>query len=125
MVGKQGYRSVQLQGRRYLVHRIVWALHTGRVPIGLVDHKDRDTSNNHPDNLREVSGGENNANSARSSRNTTGVKGLTFDRTNNCWQGQVKLGTITRRKRSVDKQVVIDWIKHTRVEVHGEYAFTG
>lgn len=124
-VGNAGYRAVQVCGERYLVHRAVWALHNGRVPDGVVDHIDRDTGNNHPDNLRLASRGENNANARMSSLNTTGVKGLTYDKTAKCWQGVIKLGSVKMKKRSVHKQIVIDWLNQTRGEVHGEFAHDG
>lgn len=48
-----GYRSVRLDGEVFAEHRLVWLWHTGDDPGDLqVDHIDRDSSNNHIDNLR-------------------------------------------------------------------------
>ena len=47
-----GYLQVQLNGSNLLVHRVAWKLHTGEEPPELLDHKDRNRSNNTWGNLR-------------------------------------------------------------------------
>lgn len=55
-----GYRIVKLRlatgGKlqTYTAHRIIWKMVNGRDPFPLVDHIDRDPSNNRPSNLREA-----------------------------------------------------------------------
>jgi len=48
-----GYRIVNLLGRKYLAHRLVWLLTTGAWP-STIDHVDGDRGNNTPANLRSV-----------------------------------------------------------------------
>jgi len=75
-LGTSRYKHVRINGKKYLLHRVVWALAHGRWPgSGMqVDHIDRDTRNNHPDNLREVTASQNQRN--RSANKITGLYGV-------------------------------------------------
>jgi len=53
------YRAVYVKGNTYLMHRVVWALHTGKEIFGQIDHIDGDPENNCVTNLREVTNREN------------------------------------------------------------------
>lgn len=48
--------TIQIRGHKYLRSRLVWVLNTGRWPRPgmIIDHKDKDTSNDRFDNLREI-----------------------------------------------------------------------
>lgn len=52
--------TISIDYTKYLVHRIVWELHNGPIPEGLViDHIDGNTSNNRLNNLRCISSKDN------------------------------------------------------------------
>lgn len=51
---KDGYLEVGLKERVFLVHHIIWALHTGYWPKKLMDHINGIRSDNRIENLREV-----------------------------------------------------------------------
>ena len=59
-----GYKRVRINKKKYFVHRLVLETFIGECPEGkpYCDHKDRNPSNNHIDNLHWVSGSENNLN---------------------------------------------------------------
>lgn len=59
-----GYRTCSVfvdgRGTNVYAHRLVWNYFNGPIPSGLeVNHKDRDKSNNHPDNLEVISHAQN------------------------------------------------------------------
>lgn len=55
-----GYWKVKLQGITYQVHRIVWAMTFGPIPMGLVvNHIDQDPNNNRIENLEVVTASRN------------------------------------------------------------------
>lgn len=83
-----GYYQVQLQGVRYQSHRIVALLHNLGVDDFVIDHIDRDKSNNKISNLRLVSQKENMQNKNQyklSSNNTTGVQGVSYSKQRDYW----------------------------------------
>ena len=43
---KDGYIKVDLKGRQLFAHRVAWKLVTGEEPPEVIDHVDRDRSNN-------------------------------------------------------------------------------
>lgn len=73
--GQKKYKALHIKGEKLLVHRVVWALHNGRWPNGIVDHIDGDETNNRPENLREVTRSQNNMNRKNRSDNLSGLKG--------------------------------------------------
>jgi hypothetical protein len=69
-----------------LVHRIIWVIHHGPIPEGyLVDHEDTNKSNNRIDNLRLTLPVGNNQNVNRRLDNSSGVKGVSWDKSKNKW----------------------------------------
>lgn len=74
---KDGYVEVKCKGIRYLVHRLIFALHHGYMP-DLVDHIDRNPSNNRIENLRESDKSRNGFNRGAQANSKTGVKGVSI-----------------------------------------------
>lgn len=74
---EDGYHETSLDGKGYMVHRIIWELFNGKIPEGLIiDHKDGDPSNNRIENLKLVTWQGNARNSRMRSHNTTGYTGV-------------------------------------------------
>ncbi|EBX3325715.1 HNH endonuclease [Salmonella enterica subsp. enterica serovar Java] len=85
-----GYYHVSVNGRKMLVHRIVWIMHNGSIPAGLeVDHIDRNRGNSTLSNLRLVTSTENNINQSLRSDNKSGAVGVCRHR--NKWRAYIKL----------------------------------
>ncbi len=72
-----------------LSHRIIFALHNNYLP-DLVDHIDRNPSNNHVDNLRDASKCINAINTNKPLNNTSGFKGVSLHKKTNKWTAQLK-----------------------------------
>ena len=89
---KDGRMQVQVFGRVFLSHRIVWAIHHGSWPSFFVDHIDMDKMNNKISNLREATKEENSRNTKKKKTNTSGLKGVSFHRLSGKWRADINLG---------------------------------
>lgn len=86
----RGYGRVIIDGKAYLRHRIVLALETGRDPgSSQVDHRNVTPGDDWPDNLREAVNRENLRNRGRNRNNTSGYKGVSFDRRRGRWRAVI------------------------------------
>ena len=74
---RSGHVEIQLDGRRYLAHRLAFLAMTGSMPTGVVDHINRNPGDNRWINLRDVTQVENGHNQNRDARNNcTGFVGV-------------------------------------------------
>lgn len=72
-----GYISIKLNGKEYQAHRIVWEMHKGKIPSGLVvDHINHNRTDNRIGNLRLVTKKENSKNRSKPSNSRSGVVGV-------------------------------------------------
>ena len=72
---RDGYHSIGLWGKPRLSHRIIWKMFHGEVP-DLIDHIDRNPSNNRIENLRASDKVKNSYNSGLPRNNKTGFRGV-------------------------------------------------
>lgn len=84
----KGYYRLRIGGVQTGVHRLIWLYQTGTFP-DQVDHIDHDRSNNAWSNLREVNYTGNARNMSKSKRNTSGVVGVSFDKSRNKWRASI------------------------------------
>ena len=82
------YRSIHLIGT-YQEHRLAFLYITGRFPKTGVDHIDGDGLNNKWNNLRKANQSQNKANGRLNLNNTTGFKGVTFQKITNKYCAQI------------------------------------
>jgi len=87
----QGYKVGSILDRKYAAHRVVFALSRGHWPKAEVDHIDGDRINNLPSNLREASRSQNQCNVGVMRSNTSGAKGVSWDRNRNMWRADIML----------------------------------
>jgi hypothetical protein len=72
-----GYLVLQFEGRRYLVHRVIWLWMTGDWPAFEVDHWNGSHADNRWSNLRDVQHKTNTENrQTANSNNSTGFLGV-------------------------------------------------
>ncbi|KLP26934.1 HNH endonuclease [Citrobacter freundii] len=82
----KGYVRVVLHQKFYLAHRIIYEMHHGPIPAGYqVDHIDGERLNNNIENLRLATNSINQRNRRKSSKNTSGVTGVCFDKNTGKW----------------------------------------
>ena len=119
----KGYRQAQIEGKRYLVHRLVFLYHHGRMPDTMIDHIDGNRLNNSINNLRECDRAENGYNSRKRKDNTSGYKNVSWSKATKKWT--------VRMSKDKKYQVVgyFDTIesailaaKEARDELHGAFA---
>jgi hypothetical protein len=83
---------MQLDGHRYYLHRLAWYYVYGQWPERDVDHINGDPSDNRITNLRLATQTQNNANARRRRDNTSGFKGVTWNRARRKWMAQIDYG---------------------------------
>ena len=90
-----GYRQVHVywsgERRGFMVHRICWYLFYGTWPELPIDHINRDKGNNQLSNLRLATPGLNGRNKNLLPNNTSGRRGVHWDKREGKWKGQVTL----------------------------------
>lgn len=85
-----GYRVIGFGGRNYQASRLAWLIVHGEWPKGLMDHRDRNTSYDAIDNLRDATPSQNAANSCAPRRNRSGFKGVSWDKKSAGWRAQIR-----------------------------------
>lgn len=85
-----GYVSVVVHKKRYLVHILAWAYVHGEWPSRTLDHKDGNPTNNKLGNIRLAGQSLNGANRRKRSTSFTGHKGVSRDnRCPNVFQARI------------------------------------
>lgn len=79
------YLLAKVDGKCYRVHRLIWLWVYGQLPIGEIDHINRERTDNRLSNLRDVSRAQNMQNKNQYRNNTSGVTGVSFNCHCNKW----------------------------------------
>lgn len=123
---KDGYWKIGLDMRQYRSARLAWLYMTGEWPEGVIDHINGDPADDRFANLRPASQLDNRANSAVSSHNTSGFKGVNFHKRVGRWRA-----TIQREKKHIHigyfdsaEEAHAAYMKKAS-ELFGEFARTG
>lgn len=123
-IGNHGYLTVCIKNTRYLVHRLVFAMHHGYMPKN-VDHIDGDRTNNRIENLREASDSENLCNSRVRSDNKSGLKNLCWNERRKCWIVSVTAQGKRIYKYIKDLELAELCATMAREKFHGQFANHG
>lgn len=84
------YWQVGIDNKRYALHRIIYVHHFDRSP-SIIDHIDGDTTNNRIENLREATCSQNQANTLKRKNNTSGYKGVSWNKSAGKWVAQIQV----------------------------------
>lgn len=90
--GRDGYRLIGVDGRLYAAARLVFLYMTGSLPSALVDHCDRDRTNNRWANLRLANHQQNAFNSVAHKDNEARLKGVHRHKKTGRWRAQITVG---------------------------------
>ncbi len=85
-----GYIKISIKKKMDYAHRIAWAIHFGKWPEKKIDHINRDRGDNRIVNLRLADDSQNAANQSLRSDNTSGKKGVTWNKIKRKWQAQIQ-----------------------------------
>ncbi len=126
--GKSGrYLQIQLwKGAQFYAHRLAWLYVYGTWPPECIDHSNGDGLDNRVANLRLASKKQNARNAKKGKNNTSGYKGICFDKGKQKWMAktckdykQIFIGYFDCPKQA--HEAYVNKIK----ELHGEFANGG
>ena len=118
-----GYLMLCLKSRLYLAHRIAWFYVYGEMPSLNIDHINGNRADNRICNLRLANQSQNTANSKLSKANTSGFKGVTWNKDAKKWNAQlmcnykrISLGNFEKKEDAADAY------KKGSIQYFGEFA---
>lgn len=121
-----GYRVVNVNGKQYRAHRMIWTMLVGEIPEGYdIDHIDGNRANNHISNLRLATRVENGRNARKRCDNTSGTKGVSFDKLSGKWRVQIRKDGKNTSALFETKDEAIDYVRQARGLLHEEFANHG
>jgi len=120
-----GYKIFRINQVSYLEHRLIWAWHN--MPFApLIDHINGDITDNRIENLRAATHSQNMRNSRVPSNNTSGVKGVYWEKEKGKWRVQI---WNNGKQQFVGRFLTIDEAKSAAFEFrkinHAEFANEG
>ena len=83
------YIQIRIDRNLYYAHKLVYLYVYGFMPK-IIDHVDCDGSNNRLNNLRSATHVQNNANARLNSRNTSGIKGVSWCEDRGRWEAKIQ-----------------------------------
>lgn len=123
LTGKiHGYWVVKINGSAHLLHRLIWIWNNGDLRTDQeVDHEDGNPLNCALGNLRIADRSRNLRNTKLSKRNTSGHKGISWDKRRSQWNARIKKDGKQITKDFKNKEDAIEFIRKLREELHGEF----
>lgn len=105
------YIYLYVDGSRYFAHRIAWLIHYGEWPKGLIDHINRERTDNRIANLRDADAETNSQNIGNIRSNTSGLAGVSWMTKAHKWRAQI----------SVNRKVIYLGLFDSKEEAHATY----
>jgi hypothetical protein len=90
-IERDGYIRITICRHRFPAHRLAWFYQTGEWPGADIDHVNGDRADNRLCNLREATRSRNCMNARMPANNTSGFKGVIWDRYKRKWRADIKL----------------------------------
>lgn len=107
-----GYFYGRFCGVSVRAHRVVFYLHYGYWPAGIIDHIDGDPKNNAPDNLRDSTRALNSANMT--------AKGYCWIKEKGKWRASIKKGSTFSMKYFDNEVAARSWYESKKLELYPE-----
>ena len=119
-----GYITVVYNKRKYYLHQLIFLMHHGYIPSN-IDHIDGIGSNNRIENLREASVSQNMYNTKLRTDNTSGAKGVHFNKQHKKWQAKLYLSKKQVSRFFDTKENAVEFMELFREMAHGQFANHG
>ena len=100
-----GYWLITIDSKLYKAHRLAHLYMTGEWPAKTIDHRQGRRADNRWNELRPATIAENSANTGLARSNTSGCKGVAWDRQTQKWRAY---GTVHGRQHSFGRHVLFD-----------------
>jgi hypothetical protein len=105
----KGYRTVAIEGGRYMEHRIIWLIVYGRWPKDQIDHSHGNKGKNTVDGLREAHNSQNHQNQKNREDNSSGHTGVSWHKGASKWTANIDadsrhiyLGLFSKKQDAID-----------------------
>lgn len=85
-----GYLRIYVAGKLYYSHRLAWLYMTGSWPENQIDHINQTKNDNMWSNLRECINSQNQGNRTKQSNNTSGYKGVSWNKHSKSWRAAIQ-----------------------------------
>jgi hypothetical protein len=120
-----GYVRVSIDKKQYYAHRLIFLMHKGYLPR-TIDHINGDRADNHIENLRAASAGQNQHNRKQGKNNTSGYKGVSYVSSRKKWSARVQLECKSLWLGHYNTPEEADAVaRKAREELHGSFANHG
>jgi hypothetical protein len=118
-----GYIQISINNYRYCAHRLAWLYEYGEFPKNYIDHINGNPEDNRLCNLREATNQQNVFNSKLRKDNTSGIKGVIWDKSRNSWKAQIFLnGKCFNLGRYANIEDAESVVNKARLNLHNEFA---
>lgn len=119
----RGYRRLVIDGKELPAHHVVFAMVVGRWPVDRLDHRNTIRDDNRPLNLREATNAKNLCNRGANKNNTSGVKGVCWDKQREKWVSQIMVaGKTINLGRHDDLDLAALVYAEAARKYHGEFS---
>ena len=119
-VNSIGYVTISLLNKRFSAHRLAWMYMNGSMPNGEIDHINRVRDDNRICNLRDVTSKQNSRNTGLSNRNTSGYKGVSYDKKRELWTATMSInGKSTYLGASTSPEGAAEKYSNKEIELYG------
>lgn len=124
-IKSHGYLCVGINYKSYRAHRLIFLMHKGYLPK-TIDHINGDKLDNRIENLRAATVGQNQHNRKTNANNTSGYKGVSWNKGCNKWLSQIKLeGKRIHLGYFDNLEEAAEVLRKAREELHGDFAHHG
>lgn len=121
-----GYRNICFCGKRYKEHRLAWLYMFGTLPSQFIDHINGVRNDNRIENLREVTGNQNQYNAKTRNDSSSKIKGVSWHKATKKWAARIKFeGKDKHLGVFPTVEEAIKAVTNARTEHHGIYANHG